>query len=157
MSLVKRALPPSGDTEAVAARFAAQLAVHADVHDVAADLEAGVDGLVIIDTRPYENWRQGHLPGAVPMRATSVATDAAGRVPVSAVVVTYGWGPACDSGTRAAEQFALLGYSVKEMLGGYEYWVRRGLPVQTRTGMVRSRPDPLTGSVSAPSAEGEAG
>lgn len=93
MSLVKRALPPSGDTEAVAARFAAQLAVHADVHDVAADLEAGVDGLVIIDTRPYENWRQGHLPGAVPMRATSVATDAAGRVPVSAVVVTYGWGP----------------------------------------------------------------
>ncbi|WP_328908167.1 rhodanese-like domain-containing protein [Streptomyces sp. NBC_00234] len=155
MSLVKRALPQPGDAGAVAARFAAQLAVHTDVHDVAADLEAGVDGLVIIDSRPYENWRQGHLPGAVPMRAASVATDAARIVPASGVVVTYGWGPACDSGTRAAEQFALLGYPVKEMLGGYEYWVRRGLPVRTPKGLVRSWPDPMTGPVPASPASGD--
>ncbi|MFD3515703.1 rhodanese-like domain-containing protein [Streptomyces sp. NPDC058657] len=150
MSLVKRALPQRGDADAVAAHFAAHLAVHTDIHDVAADLEAGVEGLVIIDTRPYENWRQGHLPGAVPMRAASVATDAAGRVPGTAVVITYGWGPACDSGTRAAEQFALLGYPVKEMLGGYEYWVRRGLPLETPHGRVTSGPDPLTGPAPGP-------
>ncbi|MER5968440.1 rhodanese-like domain-containing protein [Streptomyces sp. NPDC002055] len=154
MSLVKRALPLPGDTDSTAAHFTARLAAHTDVHDVAADLDAGVDGLVIIDTRPHESWRQGHVPGAVPLQAASVATGAAGLVPPSSVVVTYGWGPACDSGTRAAEQFALLGYPVKEMLGGYEYWVRRGLPVQTPTGLVTGRPDPMTGPVPAP-AEGK--
>ncbi|WP_327172739.1 rhodanese-like domain-containing protein [Streptomyces sp. NBC_01336] len=154
MSLVRRDLPPPRAADSVAARFTAQLQIHTDVHDVAADLEAGADGLVIIDTRPHESWRNGHLPGAIPMRAESVATEAAGRVPPGFVVVTYGWGPACDSATRAAQQFALLGYRVKEMLGGYEYWVRRGLPVLTPDGMFRSWPDPRTGPAPAPSAEG---
>jgi rhodanese-related sulfurtransferase len=153
MSLVKRSLPLPGDTDSTAAYFAARLAAHTDVHDVAADLKAGVDGLFVIDTRPYESWRQGHVPGAVPLQAASVATDATSLVPASSVVVTYGWGPACDSGTRAAERFELLGYPVKEMLGGYEYWVRRGLPVQTPTGLVTGWPDPMTGPVPASAEE----
>ncbi|MGK5738746.1 hypothetical protein [Micromonospora sp. URMC 103] len=40
--------------------------------------------------------------------------------------------------------FARLGYRVKEMLGGYEYWVREGLPVVTEAGIVRRPADDLT-------------
>ena len=31
-------------------------------------------------------------------------------------------------------EFARLGYAVKEMIGGYEYWGREGLPTENTTG-----------------------
>jgi hypothetical protein len=30
------------------------------------------------------------------------------------------------------------------MIGGFEYWAREGLPVETATGIERRTPDPLT-------------
>jgi hypothetical protein len=46
--------------------------------------------------------------------------------------------------TPAALEFARLGYPVKEMIGGYEYWVREGFPVQTPTGLRQQSVDELT-------------
>jgi rhodanese-related sulfurtransferase len=59
-------------------------------------------------------------------------------------VVTYCWGPGCNGATRAALEFAKLGYPVKEMIGGFEYWVREGAPVETADGIERRLSDPLT-------------
>jgi hypothetical protein len=64
-------------------------------------------------------------------------------------VVTYCWGPGCNGATRAALAFARLGYSVKEMLGGYEYWVREGFDtVSGADSVVRNAVDPLTAPAS---------
>jgi len=60
------------------------------------------------------------------------------------VVVTYCWGPGCNGSTRAAYELARLGYPVKEMIGGYQYWVEEGLPVQTPTGLTTWPVNPLT-------------
>ena len=65
-------------------------------------------------------------------------------MPAARTVVTYCWGPGCNGATRAALEFARLGYRVKEMIGGYEYWVREGLPCTNRDGPVRRPPTPLT-------------
>ena len=67
--------------------------------------------------------------------------------PAGTQFVVYCWGPGCNGATRAALAFARLGYHVKEMLGGYEYWVREGFPVRTATGLVTQPPDPLTAPV----------
>ena len=98
---------------------------------------------MVVDSRGDEAWRQGHLPGAVHLPTAEIAARATerGRRPAR-TVVTYCWGPGCNGATRAALEFARLGYPVKEMIGGYEYWVREGLPVQTATGLVRRRPTP---------------
>jgi hypothetical protein len=42
---------------------------------------------------------------------------------------------------------ARLGYRVKEMLGGIEYWIREGFPVETAQGLVQRPTDPLTAPV----------
>ena len=52
--------------------------------------------------------------------------------------------------TRAALAFAVLGYPVRELIGGFEYWVREGLPVETDSGLDRRTPDPLTAPSSIP-------
>jgi rhodanese-related sulfurtransferase len=127
-----------------AAHFAERLSFETDVSDVHADLEARSAGLLVVDSRGDLAWRQGHLPGAVHLPTAEIATRAAVLVPAGTVVVTYCWGPGCNGATRAALQFARLGYAVKEMIGGYEYWVREGFPVVTETGLTRRPADELT-------------
>lgn len=59
-------------------------------------------------------------------------------------MVTYCWGPGCNGATRAALTLARLGFEVREMIGGIEYWIREGLPVETATDTVTGPVDPLT-------------
>ncbi|MEU4716180.1 rhodanese-like domain-containing protein [Micromonospora purpureochromogenes] len=135
---------PPADPAVAAAHFLDRLTFSTDVSDVHADLTGRVPGLMVVDSRGPDAWRQGHLPGAVHLPTAEIATRAAELVPAGTVVVTYCWGPGCNGATRAALEFARLGYRVKEMLGGYEYWVREGLPVRTPTGETRRPVDDLT-------------
>ena len=135
-------VPPAVASDAVA-HLAARLSFETDPSDVHADLEAGVAGLVVVDTRDRAAWDQGHLPAAIHLATSEIAERAAAVVPAGAAVVTYCWGPGCNGATRAALAFASLGYPVKEMIGGYEYWVREGYPVQTRNGLTRRAADEL--------------
>jgi rhodanese-related sulfurtransferase len=130
--------------EAAAAHFEARLSFETDVSDVHADMHDNVPGLVVVDSRGIEAWEQGHLPGALHLPTGQIAARAAELIPRDALVVTYCWGPGCNGATRAALAFARLGYRVKEMIGGYEYWVREGLTVQTPTGATTRPADPLT-------------
>ncbi|MDH2430635.1 rhodanese-like domain-containing protein [Sphaerisporangium sp. TRM90804] len=135
--------PPAAPARA-AAHFAGRLSFETDVSDVHADLEAGVTGLVVVDSRGGQAWEQGHLPGAVHLPTAEIAARAAELIPAGAVVVTYCWGPGCNGATRAALEFATLGYRVKEMIGGFEYWVREGLPVRAGDDLTRRPVDDLT-------------
>ncbi|WP_157248639.1 rhodanese-like domain-containing protein [Nonomuraea typhae] len=140
-------IAPAGNAAALA-HFAARLAFETDVSDVAADLQDGVPGLVVIDSRSKESWDQGHVDGAVHLPTGEIAARAESLVPKDTVVVTYCWGPGCNGATRAALEFAKLGYAVKEMIGGFEYWAREGFPVATSAGVTRHPIDKLTAPVS---------
>ncbi len=123
--------------------FATKLAFETDVSDVHAALEAG-DDFVLIDSRGVASWAQGRIPGAKHLPTDEIAERALVEIPVGTRVVTYCWGPGCNGATRSAHEFARLGYPVKEMLGGFEYWAREGFPVETEAGVRRGEPDPLT-------------
>ena len=130
-------------TDAVA-HFAARLMFETDVSDVHAALQEDAPGFVLVDSRGQAAWDQGHIPGAVHLPTVEIADRAAEVIPIGTPVVTYCWGPGCNGATRAALAFARLGYQVKEMLGGYEYWVREGFPVQAASGITTRATDPLT-------------
>ncbi|MEU5710903.1 rhodanese-like domain-containing protein [Streptomyces flaveolus] len=133
---------------AAAAYFRASLAFHADVSDVAAALAVGGDpGFVVVDSRSTESWDQGHIPGAVHLPTALIPEQAAQLLDPDVPVVTYCWGPGCNGATRAALALAELGYQVKELLGGFEYWAREGFPYETWQGPARRDADPLTAPV----------
>ncbi len=140
-------VPPASPARA-ADHFAASLAFHTDVSDVAASLAADGDpGFTLVDSRSREAWEQGHIPGAVYLPTDAVPRRAAGLLDPDRPVVVHCWGPGCNGATRAALALARLGYQVKEMLGGMEYWIREGFPYETARGPVRPDPDPLTAPV----------
>ncbi|TGN73994.1 rhodanese-like domain-containing protein [Streptomyces bauhiniae] len=135
-------MPPAAPAEA-AAFFAARLAFQADVSDVHASLESGAPGFVLLDSRGPEAWAHGRVPGALHLPTAEIPARAAAVLDPATPVITYCWGPACDGATRAALALARLGYRVKEMIGGMEYWTREGFSVETPAGATRRTPDPL--------------
>ncbi|MFF4219591.1 rhodanese-like domain-containing protein [Streptomyces nondiastaticus] len=142
------AVPPAPSAEA-AAYFAARLAFHTDVADVHAALAAGAGDFVVVDSRSTEAWDQGHVPGAVHLPTAQIPRLARQFLDPAVPVVVHCWGPGCDGATRAALALARLGYRVKEMLGGIEYWIREGYAVETADGTRQLPPDPLTAPLGA--------
>jgi rhodanese-related sulfurtransferase len=140
-------VPPAAPADA-AAYFAASLAFHTDVSDVAAALEAAGDGgdpgFVLVDTRSTEAWEQGRIPGAVHLPTAQIPQLAGVFLDRAVPVVVHCWGPGCNGAIRAAAALAGLGYQVKEMLGGIEYWIREGFGYETAAGPARRDPDALT-------------
>ncbi|MDX2646760.1 rhodanese-like domain-containing protein [Streptomyces sp. PA03-1a] len=146
-------VPPAAPADA-AAYFAASLAFHADVSDVAAALATAAEsgtgpGFVVVDSRSTQAWEQGHVPGAVHLPTADVPRLAAAFLDRDVPVVVYCWGPGCNGAARAAHALASLGYQVKEMLGGMEYWIREGFAHETADGTSRRPADPLTAPVGA--------
>jgi rhodanese-related sulfurtransferase len=84
------------------------------------------------------------VPAAIHLPGREIPERAQDELDRSVPVVTYCWGPACNGATRAALALALLAFRVREMLGGFEYWAREGLPVESAHGMHSPVPDPLT-------------
>ncbi|MEW2516961.1 rhodanese-like domain-containing protein [Actinacidiphila alni] len=142
-------VPPAAPADA-AAYFAAALAFHTDVSDVAAALDgAGHPGFVVVDTRSTQAWDQGHIPGAVRLPTGQIPQLAAAFLDPGTPVVVHCWGPGCNGATRAALALAGLGFQVKEMLGGMEYWIREGFAYETADGPARRDADPLTAPAGA--------
>ena len=120
---------PAADPRSAIDHFAGRLAVETDAADVAAALTAGEPDFVLVDARSRQAYQRGHLPGAVSLPHAEIDEAALEALP-DGLVVAYCWGPGCNAATKASRRLAELGRPVKEMLGGYEYWVREGQPVQ---------------------------
>lgn len=96
------------------------------------DLKSRVDAgetLVIIDVREPNEWVAGMIPGAHPVPRGVLEPQIDGRLPLDATVVLY-----CAAGGRsalAARSLVEMGFSrVENLEGGFEGWVRAGLPVE---------------------------
>ncbi|MDP9884433.1 rhodanese-related sulfurtransferase [Sinomonas atrocyanea] len=113
--------------------------------DVVAAAEAQAAGTaVIVDTRRQSSWDQGHVAGALHLpKDALVLDDGLASLPSDRTLIVYGWGPGCNGATHTARRLLAEGFSVRELIGGYEYWVRNGFPVERAGGVEKAGPDPL--------------
>jgi rhodanese-related sulfurtransferase len=142
----------SMDTSIAAADFfAAKLSYETDPADLATIRATGA-GPIVVDTRSVASWAQGRIPGALHIPGSELADRAPSLLPDrEADIVVYCWGPGCNGSTRAAFTLASLGYRrVRELIGGFEYWAREGLAIETDAGRTRRAIDVLTAPVSSP-------
>jgi rhodanese-related sulfurtransferase len=119
---------PAAGPAAAHAHFAARLTFETDCSDVHADLatQAYDHEFVVLDARSADDYAAGHVPGAISMPHATITPETVAALPRDQLVVTYCWGPHCNGATQAAAKLAALGFAVKEMLGGFEYWCRDG-------------------------------
>jgi len=127
------------------AYFTAKRAHETDPSDVYTAQKAG-ERFMLVDVRSDAAWAQGRIPGAIHVPYADIATRVDEFDPETPVVV-YCWSPGCNAGTKGAIEFARLGFTVREMIGGYEYWVREGQPTENDAGPLPRTFDPLTMAV----------
>ncbi len=125
---------PAADPADAARHFLARLSVETDVSDVIHDLTRGTGKLILLDVRSADEYAVCHAAGAVNLPHRRIAADTTAGFDRDAILVTYCWGPACNASTKAAAKLAHLGFRVKEMIGGLEYWRHEGCPVDGTLG-----------------------
>lgn len=121
-------VPPAAPDDAVRYFQDVRLSCETDPYDVHHDIEQGEDGFVVLDARRTTAFEMEHVPGALSLPHQDITAETVAHLDRSVLCVTYGWGPACNGGTRAAAKLAVLGFQVKEMIGGLEYWKRAEYP-----------------------------
>ena len=112
--------------------FSAKLRYETDCYDVHADLENGAADFVVIDVRSAEAYAAKHVPGALNIPHARMTAERMAEFAPDTLFVVYCWGPGCNGATKAAVKLSALGYAVKEMIGGIEYYAEReGYPVES--------------------------
>lgn len=105
--------------------FSAKLSYETDCADVYQALRNGIDDFVIIDTRSPEAYAKSHVPGAINLPGAKINERSTADLSKDKLLVTYCWGPGCNGATKGAARLSGLGFRVKEMIGGIEYWQER--------------------------------
>ena len=125
--------PAAADSRAVEF-YADKLRCETDPADVHTDMENGVDHFVVLDVRSAEDYARKHVCGAINLPHSRITRKRLSEYPDDTLFVVYCWGPGCNGSTKAALKLAQLGYAVKEMIGGIEYWEREGYQVAASQG-----------------------
>jgi rhodanese-related sulfurtransferase len=109
--------------------YSNKLAYEIDSWDLKVALEGG-ENVIVVDARSPQAFETEHIPGAIslPHRTMSATTTAA--LDHTALVVTYCDGIGCNASTRGALNLTQLGFRVKELMGGLNWWKRDGHPTE---------------------------
>lgn len=125
--------PPASPEEAHR-HFLSKLSVETDAADVRLDLQRGQDGFLLVDARGAQDFEECHIPGAINLPYRKTTAESTAHLSKERPIVVYCWSPGCNAATKAAARLSALGFQVKEMLGGIEYWRREGGPVEGTLG-----------------------
>jgi rhodanese-related sulfurtransferase len=105
--------------------FRAKLGYETDCSDVHQDIVHGVNDFVLVDVRSPEHYCASHVPQAINIPVAQITAKRMEAYPPDTLFVVYCWGPGCNGATKAAIRLSELGFPVKEMIGGIEYWEDR--------------------------------
>jgi rhodanese-related sulfurtransferase len=93
------------------------------------------ESVVVLDVRPEEEYRAGHVPGAlsVPVESLEAALQV---LPKDKEIVAYCRGPYCVFSDEAVSVLTARGYQASRLTEGFPEWRAAGYPVERRDGHV---------------------
>lgn len=113
--------------------YRAKLEFEIDSWDLSEAIKSG-DSIVVIDARSGDAFEREHIPGAVSLPHRVMTVESTAHLDRSKLYVTYCDGIGCNASTKGALQLASLGFKVKELLGGLDWWRRDGYVTHGRNG-----------------------
>lgn len=86
--------------------------------------------VVVLDTRPANEYHAGHIPGALSVPVDELQ-ERLRRLPKGRAYVAYCRGPYCVYADRAVEILKASGRQARRLKEGFPEWKAAGLPVET--------------------------
>lgn len=102
-----------------------KLAFETDSWDVYEALSRD-EPVVVVDGRSAEAYAREHIPGAVNLPHREISADSTAALDKSKLYVCYCDGIGCNASTRTALKLLILGFQVRELMGGLDWWKRDG-------------------------------
>ena len=104
-----------------AQHYEAKLQYEMDPSDLFDALNNG-ERIVVVDARRPEGFEREHIPGAINLPYRTMDDQSTRGLDRDALYVTYCDGIGCNASTRGALKMTALGFKVKELIGGIEWW-----------------------------------
>ncbi|WP_419949111.1 rhodanese-like domain-containing protein [Candidatus Palauibacter sp.] len=82
--------------------------------------------VVVVDGRSAEAYAHEHIPGAVNLPHREITAESTASLDRSRLYVCYCDGIGCNASTRTALKLLVLGFEVRELMGGLDWWKRDG-------------------------------
>ncbi|TFF40610.1 rhodanese-like domain-containing protein [Mucilaginibacter psychrotolerans] len=98
-----------------------KLAYEMDPSDLFDALEVG-QPVVVIDARKSFAYERERIPGAINLPHREMSADTTEGFDKTKLYITYCDGIGCNASTRGALNLAKLGFNVRELVGGIEWW-----------------------------------
>lgn len=101
--------------------YSKKLAHETDPYDLYEMLQ-GNKKVVVIDARSHDAYEEEHIPGSVSLPHREMAEESTTRLSQNDLHVTYCDGIGCNASTKGALNMSKLGFKVKELMGGLDWW-----------------------------------
>ncbi len=105
--------------------YKAKLDFEIDSWDLNDSLNRGED-IKVIDARSPEAYQAEHIPNSINIPHRSMSVESTSILDKNTIYVTYCDGIGCNASTKGAYNLAKLGFKVKELMGGIDWWKRDG-------------------------------
>lgn len=102
-----------------------KLAYEIDSWDLSVALKNEED-VVVVDARSAQAYAIEHIPGAINLPHKLMDAESVSIIRDSAIIVVYCDGIGCNASTKGALAMVKLGFTVKELMGGLDWWKRDG-------------------------------
>lgn len=84
------------------------------------------EDIVVIDVRRKEAYDRSHIPSSINLYHQDMNENSTKDFDKNTLYVTYCDGIGCNGSTKGALNMSKLGFKVKELMGGHDWWLRDG-------------------------------
>lgn len=98
-----------------------KLAFEMDPSDLFAAFENN-ENVVAVDARQPFGYDKEHIPTAINLPHRDMDAEKTSQLDKSKIYVVYCDGIGCNASTKGALKLARLGFQVRELMGGIEWW-----------------------------------
>ena len=105
--------------------YQAKLAYEMDSADLYEALAKDAQ-IVVVDGRSAGAYAQEHIPGAISLPHREIGARSTKALDRSSIHVCYCDGIGCNASTKTALKLLELGFQVRELIGGLDWWKRDG-------------------------------
>ena len=109
--------------------YQSKLAYEMDSADVDEALGKG-EPIVVVDGRSSDAYAQEHIPGAISLPHRDISYNSTVSLDKTKIYVCYCDGIGCNASTKTALKLLTLGFQVRELIGGLDWWKRDGHETQ---------------------------
>ena len=102
-----------------------KLRYEVDSWDLREALKNG-EKVIALDARSREAYETEHIPGAINIPHRTMTLESTAHLDKKVLYITYCTGIGCNASTKGALNMTKLGFHVKELIGGLDWWKRDG-------------------------------